>query len=259
MRIALGVEYDGSWYHGWQRQSNGVSIQATLEEAVSRVADHPVQLVCAGRTDAGVHATAQVVHFDTESVRDSRAWILGSNSNLPPHVSVLWAQPVAEAFHARFRAEWRSYRYIILNRFTRPSLHARYATGWHRPLNAELMHEAGHCLLGEHDFSAYRASECQAKTPVKTVHELTITRSGNWIYLDVRANGFLHHMVRNIAGVLMRVGAGEQPPEWPRQVLESRRRELGGITAPPNGLYLTGVGYPRHFDIPAPPPAPVFG
>jgi tRNA pseudouridine38-40 synthase len=259
MRIALGLEYDGSWYRGWQRQSNCVSVQAVVEEAVSRVADHPVQLVCAGRTDAGVHATGQIAHFDTEAMRDSRAWILGGNSNLPPHVSILWAQEVGESFHARFKAEWRSYRYIILNRFTRPSLHARYATWWHRPLNAELMREAGQCLLGEHDFSAFRASECQARTPVKTVHELAISRSGDWIYFDVRANGFLHHMVRNIAGVLMLVGAGEQPPEWPRRVLESRRRELGGITAPPNGLYLTGVGYPGGFGIPAPIAAPVFG
>ncbi len=259
MRIALGLEYDGSRYHGWQRQNNSVSVQATVEEAVSRVADHPVQLVCAGRTDAGVHATGQVVHFDTDSVRDSRAWVLGSNSNLPPHVSVLWALEVDEAFHARFKAEWRSYRYIILNRFTRPSLHGAYATWWHRPLDAERMHAAGQCLRGEHDFSAFRASECQAKTPVKTLHELRVSRSGDWIYLDVRANGFLHHMVRNIAGVLMPVGTGEQSLEWPRQVLESRDREQAGVTAPPNGLYLTGVGYPRMFNLPASVTTPAFG
>jgi tRNA pseudouridine38-40 synthase len=259
MRIALGLEYDGSYYHGWQRQSNGVSVQAAVEDAVSRVADHPVQLVCAGRTDAGVHAIGQIAHFDTHSVRDTRAWILGSNSNLPSHVSVLWAQQVDDSFHARFKAEWRSYRYIILNRFTRPSLHGRYATWWFRPLDANLMHTAGQCLLGEHDFSAFRASECQAKTPVKTMHQLTVTRSGDWIYLDVRASGFLHHMVRNIAGVLMLVGTGDQPSEWPGQVLESRSREQGGITAPPNGLYLTGVGYPRIFNIPVPAAAPVFG
>lgn len=259
MRIALGLEYDGSRYHGWQRQSNSASVQAAVEEAVSRVADHPVQLVCAGRTDAGVHATGQVAHFDTNALRDSRAWVLGGNSNLPPYVSVLWALPVDEAFHARFKAEWRSYRYIILNRFTRPSLHARYATWWHRPLDAERMHAAGQCLLGEHDFSAFRASECQAKTPVKIMHELTVMRSGDWIYLDVRANGFLHHMVRNIAGVLMLVGTGEQPPGWPQRVLESRKREQGGITAPPNGLYLTGVGYPQLFNLPAPGAVPTFG
>jgi tRNA pseudouridine38-40 synthase len=158
MRIALGLEYDGSHYQGWQRQSNAVSVQAAAEEAISRVADHTVQLVCAGRTDAGVHATAQVAHFDTTAVRDSRAWILGSNSNLPPHVSVLWAREVDENFHARFKAEWRSYRYIILNRFTRPSLHGRYATWWHRPLDVERMQVAAEPLLGEHDFSAFRAS-----------------------------------------------------------------------------------------------------
>lgn len=259
MRIALGLEYDGSYYHGWQRQSNSGSVQAAVEEAVSRVADHSVHLVCAGRTDAGVHAIGQVAHFDTDSIRDSRAWILGSNSNLPPHVSVLWAQQVDEAFHARFKAEWRSYRYIILNRFTRPSLHGRYATWWFRPLDAERMHVAGQCLLGEHDFSAFRASECQAKTPIKTMHQLTVTRSGDWIYLDVRASAFLHHMVRNIAGVLMLVGAGDQAPEWPRHVLESHSREQGGITAPPNGLYLTGVGYPQMFNIPIPAAAPAFG
>jgi tRNA pseudouridine38-40 synthase len=259
MRIALGIEYDGSHYHGWQRQSNSVSVQATVEEAVSRVADHPVQLVCAGRTDAGVHATGQVAHFDTDSARDSRAWILGSNSNLPRHITVLWALQVEETFHARFKAEWRSYRYIILNRFTRAALHTAHVTWWHRPLNAEAMHAAGQWLLGEHDFSAFRASECQAKTPVKTLHELRVSRSGDWIYLDVRANGFLHHMVRNIAGVLMQVGVGEQPAEWPRHVLESRDREQGGITAPPNGLYLTGVGYPQHFAIPGSVVEPVFG
>jgi tRNA pseudouridine38-40 synthase len=259
MRIALGIEYDGSHYHGWQRQSNSDSVQATVEEAVSRVADHPVQLVCAGRTDAGVHATGQVAHFDTDSSRDSRAWILGSNSNLPRHITVLWALQVEETFHARFKAEWRSYRYIILNRFTRAALHTAHVTWWHRPLNAEAMHAAGQWLLGEHDFSAFRASECQAKTPVKTLHELRVSRSGNWIYLDVRANGFLHHMVRNIAGVLMQVGGGEQPADWPRQVLESRDREQGGITAPPNGLYLTGVGYPQHFGIPGSVVEPHFG
>ncbi|HEY3487331.1 MAG TPA: tRNA pseudouridine(38-40) synthase TruA [Gammaproteobacteria bacterium] len=259
MRIALGLEYDGSDYRGWQRQSNGPSVQSAAEEAISKVADHPVLLTCAGRTDAGVHAIGQVVHFDTDSIRDNRAWILGSNSNLPPTVTVLWALQVDDAFHARFKAEWRSYRYIILNRFTRASLHSRYATWWHRPLDAERMHAAAQALVGRHDFSAFRASECQAKTPIKTLHQLTITRSGEWIYLDVRADGFLHHMVRNFAGVLTLVGTGEQPPEWPQRVLESRDREQGGITAPPNGLYLTGVGYPPAFNIPVPAAPPAFG
>jgi tRNA pseudouridine38-40 synthase len=250
MRIALGIEYDGSGYHGWQRQHSGISVQAVVEEAVGKVANHAVSLVCAGRTDAGVHATAQVVHFDTEASRDEHAWMLGSNSNLPRDVTVLWARQVSDEFHARFKAMRRSYRYVILNRLARPGIQARQVTWWYRNLDVERMQVAAQCLLGKHDFSAFRAAECQGKTPIKTLHELRLTRSGDWIYLDISADAFLHHMVRNIAGVLLAVGMAEQPAEWVQHVLQSRDRRQGGVTAPPNGLYLTRVLYPENYAVP---------
>jgi tRNA pseudouridine38-40 synthase len=259
MRIALGIEYDGSGYHGWQRQHSGISVQAVVEEAVGKVADHAVSLVCAGRTDAGVHATAQVVHFDTEASRDEHAWMLGSNSNLPRDVTVLWARRVSDEFHARFKAMRRSYRYVILNRLSRPGIQARQVTWWYRNLDVERMQVAAQYLLGKHDFSAFRAAECQGKTPVKTIHELQLARSGDWIYLDISADAFLHHMVRNIAGVLLAVGMAEQPVEWVQHVLQSRDRRQGGVTAPPNGLYLTRVLYPENYAIPDEGWLPRFG
>lgn len=252
-RIALGIEYDGSRYHGWQTQQPGVNtVQETLERALSRVAAHPVQVMCAGRTDTGVHATGQVVHFDTAAVREEKAWVFGGNSNLPRDISVRWACTVPESFHARFRAVSRRYRYVIVNDTVRPALFGKQVTWNYRPLDIELMRKGARALLGTHDFSAYRGVQCQAKSPVKTVHRLDLFQRDNLIVLEIEANAFLMHMVRNIAGVLMAIGAGLKSVEWAGQVLEGRDRRLGGVTAPPYGLYLVGVGYPDEFDLPAP-------
>ncbi|MCG6969255.1 MAG: tRNA pseudouridine(38-40) synthase TruA [Gammaproteobacteria bacterium] len=250
MKIAVGIEYDGSGFNGWQYQENGVSVQDKVEHALGFVADHPVRVVCAGRTDTGVHALAQVVHFDSHSQRSERSWVFGANANLPKTVAVIWAREVPEAFHARFSAQSRRYRYVIFNRHVRPTFLAYRVTWDHRPLDVERMAEAAVCLVGEHDFSAYRASQCQAKTPVRTVHQLNVFRKDDLIIIDIQANAFLHHMVRNIAGVLMTIGAGEQPVAWSQQVLHSRERALGGVTAPPYGLYLVDVDYGPDFDLP---------
>jgi tRNA pseudouridine38-40 synthase len=251
MRIALGIEYDGSEFAGWQLQEAGVrTVQGAVEQALSRVADHPLRVICAGRTDTGVHATAQVVHFETQAERDMRSWIYGANANLPKTVSVQWARVVSDDFHARFSALRRRYRYVILNREIRPAFLAARVAWEYRPLDEALMLMAARDLEGTHDFSAYRAVACQAKSPVRTLYELAVHRDRDLVILDLEANAFLHHMVRNIAGVLMDIGAGKQQPGWAREVLESRDRTLGGITAQPHGLYLTGVGYPGHFDLP---------
>jgi len=257
MRIAVGVEYDGSGFHGWQVQKHEpATVQAALEAALSRVAAEPVRVVCAGRTDSGVHAVGQVVHFDTTAVRTPRNWILGSNVHLPDSVAVTWAQTVDDAFHARFAAVSRRYRYMILNRPTRSGLLVGRTTWVHHALDAERMHEAGQALVGEHDFSSYRAIGCQAKSPVRTLHSLSVHRHGEFIELAVHANAFLHHMIRNIAGVLIAIGRGDQSPRWAAEVLEHRDRTLGGVTAPPDGLYFERVHYPERFDIPAPTAVP---
>ena len=251
MRIAVGVEYDGSNFSGWQYQEQDVrTVQEEVEKALSRVANHPVRVFCAGRTDTGVHATEQVIHFDTDAERDEHAWVFGANANLPPDVVVLWARPVSEEFHARFSAQRRAYRYVIFTRHVRPTFLARRVTWHHRKLDVERMAEAGKALLGEHDFSSYRAVACQAKSPVRTLRKLEVSRQGPFIYIDVEANGFLHHMVRNIAGVLIAIGEGERPVEWSREVLQARDRTLGGVTAKPHGLYLTEVAYPSDFALP---------
>ena len=250
MRIALGVEYDGTGFSGWQLQVGVRTVQGCLEEALSQVAAQPVRVHCAGRTDAGVHGAEQVVHFDTEAERSMRSWVYGANANLPKEVAVLWATPVTEAFHARFSACRRSYRYVIYNRSVRPTFLAWRTTWDYRPLNEALMHEAAQALVGEHDFSSFRAQGCQAKSPVRTVHSVAVSRQGELIFIDIEANAFLHHMVRNIAGVLMAIGAGEQPVTWVSEVLQHRNRARGGVTAPPSGLYLTSVGYPEEFDLP---------
>lgn len=250
MRIALGVEYDGTAYSGWQRQAHADSVQAVLESALSRVADAPVTVTCAGRTDAGVHATQQVVHLDPPAQRPERAWVRGVNSNLPGSVAVTWMRGVDERFHARFSATARRYRYVMLSHPVRPALNRdRVAWTW-RTLAVEPMHEAARHLLGEHDFSAFRAVACQAKHPVRTVHHLSLTRVGDYLYLDIEANAFLHHMVRNIAGTLMAVGAGEREPDWVADVLAGRDRTRAGITAPGGGLYLVGVRYPESYGLP---------
>jgi tRNA pseudouridine38-40 synthase len=250
MRIAMGVEYDGTAFHGWQTQGDVNTVQERLEEALSTVADHPVSVQCAGRTDAGVHGLGQVVHFDSDARRSPRNWILGANVNLPRDINVSWAQPVADEFHARFSATSRSYRYIILNRMTRSALWATRAVWIHRPLDESRMQAAARYLVGTHDFSSYRAQGCQAKSPVRTVSELEVRREEERIVIDISANAFLHHMVRNIAGVLIAIGEGDRPVEWSKEVLEYRNRTLGGVTAPPQGLYLMGIEYPEEYNLP---------
>ncbi len=257
MRIALGIEYDGSGFQGWQLQRHHAgTVQAVVEAALASVAAHPVRVVCAGRTDSGVHAAGQVVHFDSEAARTPRNWVLGANVNLPAQVAVTWAKAVDPDFHARFSAESRSYRYLILNRPTRSSLLAGRATWVHGTLDVGRMHAAGQALVGTHDFSSYRALGCQAKSPVRTLHSLTVRRHGELVELRVHANAFLHHMIRNIAGVLIAIGRGERPVDWAAEVLELRDRTLGGVTAPPEGLYFERVWYPDRFAIPAAPPVP---
>ena len=250
-RIALGVEYKGSRYRGWQRQREGVpSVQESLERALSEVAAEPITLECAGRTDASVHASGQVVHFDTRVERPLIAWVMGANANLPGDISVCWAKVMPADFHARFKACARRYRYVIYNDPVRPAHMAEEVTWNHRPLDVGRMREAARLLVGTHDFSSFRALKCQAKSPIKTVHHLNVIEHGRFIVLDVRANAFLHHMVRNFAGVLMTIGAGERPAEWVSEILAARDRRAGGVTAHPYGLYLVQVEYPEPFELP---------
>lgn len=251
MRVALGIEYDGTSYNGWQRQKTGLGVQQRVEEALGVVANHPVEVICAGRTDTGVHATDQVVHFDTDSERSERGWLLGANTNLPDDINVSWVALVADDFHARFSATSRSYRYLILNRLQRSALHRHRAWWVYEPLDAERMHAAAQRLLGEHDFSAFRAAGCQANTAVRNMTHISVSREGDWITLDVTANAFLQHMVRNITGTVATVGLGEERVEWITEVLESRDRKAGGIAAPAHGLTLAGVEYPAAFGVPA--------
>lgn len=251
-RIAVGLEYDGSGYAGWQSQRGSPSVQAAVEAALARVAAAPVALIGSGRTDAGVHAIGQVAHFDSEAARPMRGWVLGANTHLPPELSVQWAHAVPDHFHARYSAEWRTYRYLILNRTVRSALAAGRATLIHRPLDHERMQAAACHLTGEHDFSAFRSSECQSKSPVRRLRELTVVRSGDWVRIDATANAFLHHMVRNLAGLLIAVGQGEGPPERARELLACRDRRRGAATAPAEGLYLLTVHYPAAFALPGP-------
>lgn len=253
-RIALGIEYEGTDFHGWQSQPHETrTVQAAVESALSQVADHAVRVICAGRTDTGVHATGQVVHFDTGAAREPHNWRLGANVNLPDSIAVHWVKAVDDEFHARFSAESRRYRYLILNRPSRSALTAARATWERRPLDAGRMHAAARALAGTHDFSSYRAVGCQAKSPVRTLHNLTVRREGDLVELRVHGNAFLHHMIRNIAGVLIAIGSGDRPPDWAAEVLALRDRTLGGVTAPPDGLYFEGVSYPTRFGIPASP------
>ena len=251
MRIAAGVEYRGSEFYGWQRQDGQRTVQACVESAVSSVADHPVEVQCAGRTDAGVHAVQQVIHFDTTSDRTDRSWILGVNSLLPPDINLLWVKPMPVEFHARFSAVSRSYKYIILNRPVRSAINGRLMTLERYPLDVNIMSAAAVALVGEHDFTSFRAVACQAKSPVRTIKQLEVVREGNLVIIHVEANAFLHHMVRNIAGVLMAIGKDSQPICWAKEVLDARDRTLGGVTAPPEGLYLVNVTYEEKFNIPA--------
>ncbi|MFC4655950.1 MULTISPECIES: tRNA pseudouridine(38-40) synthase TruA [Rheinheimera] len=258
MRIALGVEYNGSSLFGWQRQREVPSVQGHLEAALSKVANHPVETFCAGRTDAGVHATGQVVHFDTDAMRDMQAWVMGSNSNLPPGVAVRWAVPVADDFHARFSATARRYRYVIYNHKYRPAILGAGLSHYHQQLDVELMHQGGQYLLGEHDFSSFRAIQCQSHSPFRNLIHLNLSRFGSYIVLDIKANAFLHHMVRNITGSLLEVGKGTQKPEWMAELLAAKDRNLAAATAKAEGLYLVDVDYPERFSLPRMPLGPLF-
>jgi tRNA pseudouridine38-40 synthase len=249
-RIALGIEYDGSRFLGWQTQPGGGTVQDALESAASVIAGERIALTCAGRTDRGVHARAQVAHFDTMAERPSSAWVRGVNALLPESAAVQWALAVPAEFHARYSARSRSYRYVLLNRAVRPALAARYAGWLHAPLDLEAMRAAARLLTGEHDFSAFRSAECQAKNPVRTLHALEVERRGERFDFVVRANAFLHHMVRNLVGTLVQVGRGKRPPEWVREVLESRDRAQAAQTFAAEGLYLEAVEYEPHWGLP---------
>ncbi|MCK7544687.1 tRNA pseudouridine(38-40) synthase TruA [Marinobacter bryozoorum] len=258
-RVALVIEYDGAAYHGWQLQKSGVpSVEAELARAVSKVANEPVDLVCAGRTDAGVHGSYQVVHFDTRAVRDRRSWVMGINTALPSSIAAHWAGNAPEPFHARFSAVYRRYRYVIFNGPVRPALLAPQVSWTFRPLDEGAMQEAARHLEGEHDFSAFRAAGCQSRSPWRFVEFVRVRRRGNYVVIDVQANAFLHHMVRNFAGALMAVGQGKYPPEWVAEVLAGQDRRKAGVTAPSAGLYLVDVGYPESFGIPGASCGPSF-
>lgn len=255
MRYAIGLEYDGSAFLGWQIQRQEPTVQACVEGAVSHVADQETRVNCCGRTDTGVHALGQVAHFDCPAQRSERSWILGINSQLPRGISALWIREVDDSFHARFSAYSRSYRYVILNRWIRPALDAGRA-GWCRqPLDADNMHVAAQALLGEHDFSAFRASACQARHAVRKIQQIAVCRLGDRLELDVTANGFLYHMVRNIAGSLIPIGLGEKSVDWMRDLLEYRDRTRAAPTASPEGLYFVGARYPERYGLPTATPA----
>ncbi|HEC29704.1 MAG TPA: tRNA pseudouridine(38-40) synthase TruA [Gammaproteobacteria bacterium] len=257
MRIALGVEYDGADFCGWQSQTGCRTVQDEVEKAISFVADTPLAVVCAGRTDTGVHALGQVVHVETDVIRSDRSWVLGCNSNLPGDVNINWSREVDEDFHARFSATARSYRYIILNRLSRSAIHQHRVCWRHQAIDEVRMAEACRYFPGEHDFTSFRALACQAKHAVREIHRIEVKRQGEYIIIDVTANAFLHHMVRNIVGTLLAIGQGEQEPQWVQALLEARDRSIAGITAPAQGLYLVSVAYPDKFALPAIPRPPV--
>lgn len=251
MRVALGLSYDGIAFQGWQTQPGGRTVQDTLEAALTSFLSHPVKTICAGRTDTGVHALNQVVHVDTDAVRTQESWIRGLNALLPTTVAVQWAQPVSDKFHARFAAQSRDYIYIVRNdRVRSPLLHGR--VGWvYRPLDLHLMQQAAQRLLGEHDFSCFRSSMCQATNPVRCLHAIEISGRAPFLFFEFKANAFLHHMIRNIMGTLVYVGLGRQPPEWVDELLIQRDRRRAAPTFAPDGLYLARVSYPDEFGLPA--------
>jgi len=251
-RVAALVEYDGSGFSGWQSQSHAVSIQDAVEAAVGFVAGHRLICICAGRTDAGVHAAGQVIHFDTSSQRTPRAWVLGANTKLPPTVALQWAGEVTGGFHARHAASRRIYRYFILNRSARSALRLNRAAWIHRPLDAQAMHDAAQALIGEHDFSAFRSVECQSPTPMRRVHRILVARAGDTVWLEIEANAYLHHMVRNIVGTLIDVQRQSDPAAAMSRILGGGDRRAAGVTAPAAGLYLWRVEYPAAYGIPAP-------
>jgi tRNA pseudouridine38-40 synthase len=250
MRVALGVEYDGSEFHGWQSQLDGCTVQDNLQLAISQIASEPIAIIAAGRTDTGVHALEQVIHFDTSSARPLSAWVRGVNALLPKSIAVLWAHAVPEEFHARFSAQARSYQYVLINRPARSAVHHGKVGWFHAPLDVQTMREAAKFLLGEHDFSSFRAAECQAKSPVKNLAQLDIHQQGEVIIFDLAANAFLHHMVRNIIGCLIYVGKGQHPPEWMQEVLQARQRKQAAPTFAPDGLYLRHIKYDAKWGLP---------
>jgi len=250
MRYALGIEYDGAGFFGWQRQSHAASVQQSVEEALGVVANHPVTVICAGRTDTGVHARGQVVHFDSPSERSERQWVLGINSNLPDAVRVLWIRVVDDSFHARFAACSRSYRYSIMNRWVRPAIGVKYY-GWCRDkLDAKRMHEAAQLLSGRHDFSAFRSAGCSAQHAIREVSTIHVRRRQDIVEIDITANAFLYHMVRNITGSLIAVGRGEESVQWFAGVFKNRDRKLAGVTAESQGLCFMNVRYDPKYNLP---------
>ncbi|MAO39073.1 MAG: tRNA pseudouridine(38-40) synthase TruA [Pseudohongiella sp.] len=259
-RIALGVEYNGARFSGWQRQASPPlpTVQGQLETALSRIANQQVAISCAGRTDAGVHATGQVIHFDTAIDRGAKAWVMGTNTHLPPEIRVQWASPVDDNFHARHSARSRRYRYVIYDQPVKPTVLVGQLTHVRQPLNVAMMHEAAQHLLGEHDFSSFRGSGCQANSPFREIRSIAVYRHNRFIIVEVEANAFLLHMVRNITGTLLQVGFARQPTDWVREVLMSRDRKKGGDTARPDGLFLVHVGYPDYPDLPQLPLGPCF-
>jgi len=258
-RIAMGIEYKGSLFSGFQTQSSGVpTVQQSLERAFSAICDEPITLVCAGRTDKGVHATGQVIHFDTQAVRPQKAWLRGANTQLPDGVSIRWASAVDPRFHARFSAGSRCYRYIIHNTYTPSALLQDMVTWDRRRFDLQAMREASAHLLGEHDFSALRGADCQARNPVRVMQRIDIDKINDFIVIEVQATAFLYHMVRNIVGVLAAVACSGKPPEWVAQVLKSRDRSQADVTAPADGLYLVNVAYPEHYGLPQYPKGPYF-
>ncbi|UDG79667.1 tRNA pseudouridine(38-40) synthase TruA [Candidatus Steffania adelgidicola] len=258
MKLALGIEYNGSSYHGWQRQPEVRSVQACLEHALSLVADEPVTAYCAGRTDTGVHATGQVIHFDTRSCRSDAAWTLGVNANLPLDIAVRWVASVSDDFHARSSATARRYRYVINNNRLRPALFYSGLTHYYHQLDEVAMDYSGQCLLGENDFTSFRALQCQSHSPWRNVHHLHVTRQGLYVVVDIKANAFVYHMVRNIVGSLLEVGCGNRPESWIAELLACRDRTQAAPTAQPGGLYLVEVDYPSCFSLPALSTGPLF-
>ena len=257
-RIALGVHYDGSAYYGWQIQDSLSTVQQQVERALSAVADQPIVVVCAGRTDAGVHASGQVLHFDTMACRSNHAWIFGVNGNLPDDISIIWAKEVDEHFHARYRAFARRYRYVIYNHKIRPAILRNEISWYPRPLDEKRMQVAAQFLLGEHDFCSFQGAGCQSKTSMRTVFQIEIFRIRRMVVIEVQANAFLLRMMRNIVGVLVAIGSGEKEPKWAESVLKARDRQQGGMTVSPNGLYLVEVSYPAEFELPRMPLGPFF-
>jgi tRNA pseudouridine38-40 synthase len=258
MKIAASVSYDGALYCGWQRQSHSPSVQQCVEEALSHIANHPISILCAGRTDTGVHATNQIIHFETESERPDRAWIFGTNTKLPDSIVINWITKVSDDFHARFSATARRYRYIIYNGKVPTAILPQGVTWERYPLDVEKMQDAAKHFLGEQDFSSVRAASCQSRTAHRFIHHLTVERKGQFLIIDIQANAFLHHMVRNITGLLIEVGRLRQEPCWVKAVLEAKDRTQAANTAAPNGLYLVDVDYPEHYSLPNRTLGPLF-